>query len=266
MASAPPGRARPLVVLKLGGETLAEQHETLAGVADVARTHDLVIVHGGGRRLTDWLARLGLESRFEAGRRVTDEASLEVAVAVLAGVVNAELVAALERLGVRAVGLTGIDAGLLVTERIVELGRVGRVISARPEIIGVLHGAGLLPVVAPVALDAGGAICNVNADEVAAGLAAALTARLVLLTDTQGVLDREGRTIAALDEPAAEALIGDGVIAGGVIPKVRGALAAIRAGVPEVVIADGRGRSALGDALAPADGPATATRLAPPSD
>jgi acetylglutamate kinase len=259
-----PGAARPLIVLKLGGETLAEQHDTLAGVADVARTHDLVIVHGGGRRLTDWLARLGVDSRFEAGRRVTDEASLEVALAVLAGVVNAELVAALERLGVRAVGLTGIDAGLLVTERVVELGRVGRVVSARPEIIGVLHGAGFLPVVAPVALDGDGAICNVNADEVAAGLAAALAARLVLLTDTPGVLDRDRRTIVALDEPAAEALIADGVIAGGMIPKVRGALAAIRAGVPEVVIADGRGPSALGDALRAAAGPDTATRLAPP--
>jgi acetylglutamate kinase len=259
-----PGGARPLVVLKLGGETLAEQHDTLAGVADVARTHDLVIVHGGGRRLTDWLARLGVESRFEAGRRVTDEVALEVALAVLGGIVNAEVVAALERLGVRAVGLTGIDAGLLVAERVVELGRVGRVVSARPEIIGVLHRAGLLPVLAPVALDEDGAICNVNADEVAAGLAAALAARLVLLTDTPGVLDREGRTIAALDEPTAEALIADGVIAGGMIPKVRGALAAIRAGVPEVVIADGRGRSALGEALVVAGGPAKATRLAPP--
>lgn len=257
------GGARPLVVLKLGGETLADQHDTLAGVADVARTHDLVIVHGGGRRLTDWLARLGVKSRFVAGRRVTDEAALEVALAVLAGVVNAELVATLERLGVQAVGLTGIDAGLLVTERAAELGRVGRVTSARPEIIGVLHGAGLLPVVAPVALDEDGAICNVNADEVAAGLAAALVARLVLLTDTPGVLDRDGRTITALDEPAAEALIADGVIAGGMIPKVRGALVAIRAGVPEVVIADGRGRAALGNALSVVEGPATATRLAP---
>ena len=164
----------------------------------------------------------------------------------------------------RAVGLTGIDAGLLITERVVELGRVGRVVSARPEIIRVLHGAGLLPVVAPVALDRDGAVCNVNADEAAGGLAAALTARLVLLTDTPGVLDREGRTIAALDEPAAEALIGDGVIAGGMIPKVRGALVALQAGVPEVVIADGRGRSALGDALGVVDGPATATRLTPP--
>jgi acetylglutamate kinase len=264
MASAVPRGGRPLVVLKLGGETLAEQHDTLTGVADVARTHDLVIVHGGGRRLTDWLAKLGVESRFEAGRRVTDEASLEVALAVLAGVVNTELVAALERLGIRAVGLTGIDAGLVVTERVAELGRVGRVVSAGPEIIRTLHASGFLPVVAPVALDERGEICNVNADEVAAGLAAALAARLVLLTDTPGVLDGDGRTIAALDEAAAEARIADGVIKDGMIPKVRGALAAIGAGVPEVVIADGRGRSALTDALAAHNGPITATRLAPP--
>jgi acetylglutamate kinase len=256
---------RPLVVVKLGGETLAEQHDTLTGVAEVARTHDLVLVHGGGRRLTDWLARLGVESRFEAGRRVTDEAALEVALAVLAGVVNAELVAALQRLGIGAVGLTGIDAGLLATERVAGLGRVGRVTAARPDLIALLHGAGLVPVVAPVALDEDGTICNVNADEVAAGLAAALAARLVLLTDTPGVLDRDGRTIAALDEPVAEGLITDGVIAGGMIPKVRGALAAIHAGVPEVVIADGRGPAALGQALGVLDGPSAVTRFAPPT-
>ena len=111
-----------LVVVKLGGTTLAEEHATLAGVAELAGTYRMVLVHGGGKRLTDWLQRLGLESRFDEGRRVTDDAALEVALAVLGGLVNGELVAELLRLGAPAVGLTGVDGGLLISERIARIG------------------------------------------------------------------------------------------------------------------------------------------------
>ena len=239
-----------LVVVKLGGTTLAEDHATLSGIAKLSNDYRPVLVHGGGKRLTDWLARLGVESRFEHGRRVTDDAALEVALAVLGGLVNGELVADLQRLGAPAVGLTGVDGGLLVAERIPELGRVGRVVGARPSVLYALLAAGLLPVIAPLALDQDGEIVNVNADEAAAGLAGAFDTRLVLLTDTDGVLDRNGQRIERLDELEAEQLISEGVIAGGMLPKVKAALAVIRSGGSEVVIADGRADRSVERALA----------------
>jgi len=239
----------PPTIVKLGGETLAEQHATLDGVAAVAHGRRLVIVHGGGKRLSGWLDRLGIESRFVEGRRVTDDDALPVAVAVLRGVVNAELVASLERLGVSAVGLSGADGGMIRAARVPALGRVGRVIGVDTTLVGALLDAGFVPVVAPIALDEDGELCNVNADEVAAGLAAALLGRLVLLSDTDGVWDRDGRKIDRLDPAGAEALIASGVISGGMVPKVRGALAVVAAGGREVVIGDGRGAGALARAL-----------------
>lgn len=238
-----------LVVVKLGGTTLAEEHATLTGVADLAAQYSIVLVHGGGQRLTDWLARLGVESRFEGGLRVTDDAALEVALAVLGGLVNGELVAELLRLGAPAVGLTGIDGGLLAAERIDRLGRVGHVVGARPTPLYALLAADQLPVIASLALDESGTIVNVNADEAAAGLAGSLAARLVFLTDTDGVRDRGGRRIDTLDELTAEQLITEGVIDGGMIPKVQAALAVIHSGGREVVIADGRAKSAVRRAL-----------------
>ncbi len=236
-------------VIKLGGETLAEQHATLEGLAAGSKRRRLVVVHGGGKRLSAWLDRLGIESRFEDGRRVTDDETLSVAIAVLRGLVNAELVASLQRLGANAVGISGVDGGLLTAERVPELGRVGRAPRARPAILEDLLRAGFLPVVAPIALDEQGEICNVNADEVAAGLAAALRGRLILLSDIEGVRDGDGRTITELHPAAAEDLIAAGVISGGMIPKVRGAIAVLEAGGQDVVIADGRGPGAITRAL-----------------
>jgi acetylglutamate kinase len=237
------------VVVKLGGETLAEQHDTLRGVAELATEYRLVVVHGGGKRLTAWLDRLGIESSWDAGRRVTGDAALEVVVAVLGGLVNGELVASLVALGCDAVGLSGVDAGLLVAERIPELGHVARVIDARPALLESLLDANRVPVVAPLAPDAAGEICNVNADEVASGLARALRARLVLLSDTDGVRDRDGSRVDRLDAAGVEERIADGRISGGMIPKVRGALGVLEAGGREVVIADGRSPDALRRAL-----------------
>jgi acetylglutamate kinase len=238
-----------LVVVKLGGTTLAEEHDTLAGVAEQAGRYSLVLVHGGGKRLTDWLDRLGVESHFEDGRRVTDDAALDVAVAVLGGLVNSELVAELLRLGAPAVGLSGVDGELLAAERIPKLGRVARVVGARPTVLYALFAADQVPVIAPLALDENQVICNVNADDAAAGLAGALGARLILLTDTDGVLDSRGRRMARLDELAAEQLMTEGVISGGMVPKVQAALAVLRSGGSEVVIADGRAPNALRRAL-----------------
>lgn len=254
----------PATVVKLGGETLAEQHATLEGVAEAARGRPLVIVHGGGKRLSDWLDRLGIRSRFEDGRRATDDETLPVAIAVLRGLVNAELVAALQRLGSPAVGISGVDGGLIRAERVPELGRVGRVVRAATGVVDALLRAGFVPVIAPIAVDERGELCNVNADEVAAGLAAALRGRLVLLSDTDGVRAGNGEKIARLDAAGVDQLIAEGVITGGMIPKVRGALAVVAAGGREVVIADGRSPGALARAL---DDPSFGTRLvAGPSD
>src|SRR5687768_8113686 len=173
------GSPAEVIVVKLGGTTIADQEDTLEEAAALSAGRRLVIVHGGGRRLTDWLDRLGIHTGFEEGLRVTDDASLEVAVAVLGGLVNAELVAELRRLGADAVGMTGVDGGLLEGDRQPRLGRVATVREVRTALLDALLAQGFLPVVAPLALDSQDVICNVNADDAAAGLARALGARLV---------------------------------------------------------------------------------------
>lgn len=238
-----------LIVVKLGGTTLSEQRQTLAEVASLSRETSVLLVHGGGRRLTDWLARMNIETVFADGLRVTDDEALEVAVAVLGGLVNGELVAALRALGADAAGLTGVDGGLLVAQRRPRLGRVAAVSGARPAVAYALLAAGILPVIAPLALDEHGVICNVNGDDAAAGLAGALGARLVLLTDSDGVRDVDGALIPELDELTAEQLITEGVIRAGMVPKVRSALAVLRSGGSDVVIADGGQPNALSRAL-----------------
>ena len=184
-----------ILVVKLGGTTIAEQRQVLADVAAVARRRPVVVVHGGGKRITEWLERLGVASRFEGGLRVTDAAALEVAAAVLRGVVNSELVSGLRDLGVDAVGLSGVDGGLLIARAVAGAGPRRAASSAlRRDLLDALLVAGQVPVVAPLARDEDGIVCNVNADDAAAGIAAGLGARqLVLLTDVDGVRDADGR-------------------------------------------------------------------------
>ncbi len=163
-----------ILVVKLGGTTIAEQRQVLEEVARVSRRRPVVLVHGGGKRISEWLERLGVPTRFEGGLRVTDAASLEVAAAVLRGVVNSELVAGLRDLGVDAVGLSGVDGGMLVAERIEGMGLVARVVDLRRDLLDSLLVSGQVPVVAPLARDEGGLVCNVNADDATAGIAAGL--------------------------------------------------------------------------------------------
>jgi acetylglutamate kinase len=257
-ADGPPA-PRELVVVKLGGTTIAEQEHVLEELVEVAVERDIVVVHGGGKRLTDWLIRLGVESRFEQGLRVTDDAAIEVAVAVLRGVVNSDLVAALRRYGGDAVGLSGVDGGLLAGARVEGLGRVATVAGVRPSVIYALLAAGMLPVVASLALDRQGIICNVNADDAAAGLAAGLHATLVLLTDTDGVRRADGSRIAELTTGEAERLIDEGVITGGMVPKVRSAARGLAGTGTVAVIADGRMPGALARALS--SDPQSGTRV-----
>jgi acetylglutamate kinase len=248
-----------VLVIKLGGTTIQDQAQVLAEVAAVARRRPVVLVHGGGKRITEWLERLGVPSRFEGGLRVTDPASLEVAAAVLRGVVNSELVSALRDHGVDAVGLSGVDGGLLVAERIPALGLVAHVVGLRRDLLDAILVGGQVAVVAPLARDEEGLVCNVNADDAAAGIAAGLGARqLVLLTDVDGIRDADGRRIDSLTVAEAEELIATGVIAGGMVPKVRAALAALTWPGTEAVIADSSADRALERAL---DDPAFGTRV-----
>ncbi len=239
-----------VVVVKLGGTTLAEQRQVLEEVAQVARRRPVVLVHGGGKRMTEWLERLGVQTRFENGLRVTDPAALEVAAAVLRGVVNSELVAALRDAGCDAVGLSGVDGGLLIGERLPDVGLVATVTGVRRDLIDSLLVAGQVPVVAPLARDAEGTVCNVNADDAAAGLAAGLGARqLVLMTDVDGVHDGSGRKLDSITADEAAALIADGTIRGGMVPKVKAALSALAWDGAEAIIADGSADGALARAL-----------------
>jgi acetylglutamate kinase len=248
-----------VVVVKLGGTTLEDQRQVLVEVAAVARKRPVVLVHGGGKRMTEWLERLGVPTRFEGGLRVTDPAALEVAAAVLRGVVNSELVAALRDVGCDAVGLSGVDGGLLIGERLPDVGLVATVVGVRRDLLDSLLVAGQVPVVAPLARDEEGVVCNVNADDAAAGIAAGLGARqLVLLTDVEGVRDATGAKLDSITRDEAEALIADGTIAGGMVPKVRAALAALAWEGAEAIIADSAAPDALARAL---EDPAFGTRV-----
>jgi len=225
-------------VYKVGGPALEDPDLVAPLAEEVAGLEGrAVLVHGGGRHIQRMLETLGFESRFVNGRRFTSDEAMEAVEMVLSGVVNKALAAGLTAAGTPAVGLSGRDGGM-VRARIEEgLGRVGTPEAVDPAPIRALWEAGLLPVVSPVASDAEGRAVNVNADEAALGLARALGARtLVYLSDVDGVR-LDGETAEALTPDAAERRIDDGSIAGGMALKVRVALEASAAGIPEVVIA-----------------------------
>lgn len=238
-----PPETRSTVVIKVGGSVAGQ---TSADADIVAALHDagtpLVVVHGGGPLVGEWSTRVGLEPRFERGLRVTDEATRDVALAVLAGLANSRLVAALVQRGVPAVGLSGIDGGLLRAEReSVELGLVGRVTLVDSSLVEDLIDAGRVPVIAPAALETGtGELLNVNADSVAGAVAASIGARLLaFITDVPGVRGRDGKLIPLLDRMSAGALVEDGTIEGGMLPKVEACLLAASAGCRAAIVASG---------------------------
>ena len=214
-----------------------------------------VVVHGGGPQIGAMLKRLGIESRFVDGLRVTDAATAQVAEMVLAGSINKELVAWIERAGGRAAGISGKDAGLVravkverttrdpgsAIEQAIDLGFVGEPESVDTTIIDVLLAAGIVPVIAPVAVGDDGHTYNINADTMAGAIAGALgAARLFLLTDVAGVLDKAGALLTDLTPADIARLQADGTISGGMIPKLETCLGAVRAGVEAAVILDGR--------------------------
>jgi acetylglutamate kinase len=236
------------VVVKLGGAAI-DGGDVESVLQDVVLLRFVgirpVLVHGGGPAITAWQQRVGIESRFVNGLRVTDEQTMELAKMVLTGKVSPELVATIHRLGGQAIGLSGEDGPtLLVTPRAPEagqdLGFVGDVAQVNPEPVEAILDQGRIPVVASIGLGYDGRAYNVNADSVAAELAVALHAsKLLLLTDIDGVHDAEGALISELDVAAAERLITAGVVNGGMIPKVRAAIRGLD-GVSAAHIIDGR--------------------------
>jgi len=247
--------ARPTVI-KLGGSTLGAHDTSLRDIAAARREGTpIVIVHGGGAAISAWLQRAGIEARFVRGLRVTDAASLEVVVAVLAGLVNKQLVAQLSALGAPAIGISGADSLILQARQYEEeLGFVGKVVRVNPYPIEELLRLGHLPVIAPVAIDAETAqLLNTNADTAAGEIAAALHAeRLVFLTDVEGVLNDKKQLLPQLSPRQAQELITAGVAAGGMIPKLEAAIEAAAAGCATRII-DGTQPAALARVLAGED-------------
>jgi acetylglutamate kinase len=238
------------LAIKIGGSTLGAADTTFRDIAQLARSGDVpVVVHGGGSEASRWLEAMGIPSRFERGLRVTDEQVLPVVVAVFAGLVNKRIVSAINAAGATAVGLSGADGRLLrCSIASPGLGFVGEPESVDPRAALALRDAGIIPVISSIGYVQGedvDQLVNVNADVIAGAIAAAVGARqLLFLTDVEGVRGRDGATLGNLQAAEARALIADGTIAGGMIPKVEACLKAVAAGVP-VRILDGRQAGAI---------------------
>jgi len=242
---------RDIIVIKIGGATLGSHDTTIEDAVYLQQQgKPIVIVHGGGRLITEWLSKQGIASRFIEGERVTDRATLEVVIAVLAGLVNKEIVAAINGLGGRAAGVSGAD-GALLQGRVKDtaLGYVGSVMKIDLAIVESLLRSGYIPVIAPIALSSGGKpeerVLNINADTVAGEIAAVIAAeKLIFLTDVVGVCDGSGKLLPQLSPGEASALLASGVASGGMIPKIKACLRAL-AGTSATCIIDGRQPHAL---------------------
>jgi len=238
------------VVIKFGGHAMVDD-EAMDGFArDIVLMRQVgvnpVVVHGGGPMINDMLSRLNIQSEFVNGKRVTDAATVEVVEAVLSGLVNKRIVQAINRQGGRAVGLSGKDANLMICDQTdVDLGFVGTPADVDPTILRTLTDAENIPVIAPLGAGRNGETFNVNGDTAAGAIAASLAAdRLLLLTDVEGVRDKEGSVLTEITPSQIRALTKEGTIAGGMIPKTETALLAIEGGVRAVVILDGRAPNA----------------------
>jgi len=242
-----------VMVVKIGGSTFSSRDTTIEDVVALQKKGlSLIVVHGGGSTVTDWLKRLGIATRFVRGERVTDLPTLEVVIAVLAGLVNKEITAAVNVRGGRAIGISGIDGSLIesaMKDR--DLGYVGAMVKMNPALLEALLEDGFIPVVSPLSLysidrpDDAPSIINVNGDPIAGDIAAAMGAeKLVFLTDVPGVNDSNGKLIHRLSAEEAEVKLASGVISGGMIPKINACLRALKTGSVTRII-DGRKPHAL---------------------
>lgn len=247
------------IVVKYGGHAMGDAELSEAFARDITLLKQSgikpIVVHGGGPQIAAMLGKLGIESKFEGGLRVTDEKTVEVVEMVLAGSINKEIVQAINKAGGQAIGLCGKDGRMVEVkkltrtvrdpdsniEKIVDLGYVGEPETVRPAVLDMVSRESLIPVIAPVAAGADGKTYNVNADTFAGSIAGALAARrLLFLTDVDGVLDKQKKLITELTIADARALIADGTITGGMIPKVETCIEAVEKGVEGVVILNGR--------------------------
>lgn len=246
------------VVVKFGGHAMGDAELAAAFAQDIVLLKQSgvnpIVVHGGGPQIAAMLTRLQLKSAFVNGLRVTDKTTVEVVEMVLSGLINKDIVTAINRQGGKAVGISGKDANLMIARKItempdpqsnimqaVDIGYVGDPAEINPHIVEVIARSDLIPVIAPLGISREGETLNINADTFASALAARMKAkRLLLLTDVAGVLDKAGELIARLSIEEARTLLRDGVISGGMIPKVEGCIEVVEAGVEAVVIIDGR--------------------------
>jgi len=245
--------------VKYGGHAMGDEALGLEFARDIVLLKQSglnpIVVHGGGPQIGAMLKRLGIKSEFSGGLRITDKATVEVVEMVLAGSINKGLVAQLNQAGGRAIGLCGKDGNLIIArkveqkihdpesniEKILDLGFVGEPAGINPEILNTILKSDIIPVIAPVGVSENGDTYNINADTVAGAIAAAMgAARLLLLTDVRGVLDKESKLIEELTVDQARALMKDGTISGGMIPKVETCIESVEGGVEAVVILDGR--------------------------
>jgi acetylglutamate kinase len=238
------------VVIKLGGHAMGSQERLESFARDVVLMRMVgvnpVVVHGGGPQINDLLKRLDIQSEFRNGKRVTDAATMEVVEMVLSGLVNKQIVQAINAQGGKAVGISGKDANLMVcTQTDPDLGLVGTPVKMNPDFLRSLAAAEIIPVIAPIGAGPNGETFNVNGDTAAGAIAASLQAdRLLLLTDVAGVKNAAGEVITEISPDQIREMIADGTIAGGMIPKTETALEAIKGGVRAVVILDGRAPNA----------------------
>jgi acetylglutamate kinase len=246
-------------VVKYGGHAMGDPEAAMDFAEDIVLLKavgiNAVVVHGGGPQIGAMLKKLGVESSFVDGLRVTDAETAKVAEMVLSGAINKELVSWIAQAGGKAVGISGKDGGFVIAEkvkrstrdpdsnieRVVDLGFVGEPKHIDCTILNTISASGMIPVIAPIGVDASGQTLNINADTMAGAVAAAMgAARLILLTDVAGVLDKDGELLTDLDPAGINALKADGTVTGGMIPKLETCIAAVEGGAEAAVILDGR--------------------------
>jgi acetylglutamate kinase len=244
------------IVVKYGGNAMTDEQLKRSFAHDVVLLKlvgmNPVVVHGGGPQIDEQLARLGKKGEFVQGMRVTDAETMDVVEMVLGGQVNKEVVTLINQAGGKAVGLTGQDGAFIHARKLlladknnggekIDIGQVGEIASINPEVISALEEGGFIPVVAPIGVGEDGQSYNINADLVAGKLAEVLRAeKLVVLTNTPGVLDKSGKLLTGLTPKKIDDLVADGTLSGGMLPKISSALDAARNGVKSVHIIDGR--------------------------
>jgi acetylglutamate kinase len=247
------------IVIKYGGNAMVEEHLKEGFARDITLMKFIglnpVVVHGGGPQIGSVLEKMGINSEFVDGMRVTDEPTMDVVEMVLVGKVNKEIVAQISQQGGKAVGLSGKDGRFILAKKlhlvrpqaedeppeIIDIGMVGEVVAVNPAIIQTLEDGGFIPVIAPVGVGESGETYNINADWVASKVAVALNAtKLILLTDVEGVLDLKGSLVSSIKLEGIRAMLKEGTISGGMIPKIQCTMKAVQHGVERVHIIDGR--------------------------